>query len=144
MKKGKREGWELRKGRTENVPGKGREQVDEVVMVWTVVMRNKKQKRWTVQIFVKVNVSAKFITGWQNQWRDKTDWERQGRVRMFRWVLKRNPKRSFGVIDGHTEHDARRRKDTRTKGARWERSGTGSDKSEKDGVIQFFDLMGSF
>ena len=41
MKKGRREGGEMRKGDTEMVPGKEGEQVDGDVVAWTVVTRNK-------------------------------------------------------------------------------------------------------
>ena len=60
MKRGGREGREMRKGEMEMVLGKDSEQVDEDVMGWTVVTRNKKQKRRTVQIFAKVDDSKIF------------------------------------------------------------------------------------
>ena len=139
-------------------------QVDEDVMGWTVVTRNKKQKMRTVQIFVKVDDSKIFPLDVSPD--DKVyDVTKQIQtdedvyVTMYGRVLKRSEKlRSCGVTDGCTvqvtsrvrvggRHEEKRSKAGKKRnrdesGQQDQHVGSVSDKSpemlqsEKDGVIQ--------
>ena len=96
----------------------GREQVKKDVTSWTVVTRNKREKRRTIQIFVKVNESRTFPLDVSPD--DKVDdvikqiqSEEDVYVTLHGSVLKRSEKLKSEVTDGcMSRHgqDARRRK----------------------------------
>ena len=106
----KKEGGEIKKGEMEMVLGKEREQVKKDVTDWTVVTRNRRQRK-VVQIFVRVN-GSKATPIEVNLTNDKVEdvmrriqKDVDAYVTMHGRVLKRSERlKSCGVTDGCTIH----------------------------------------
>ena len=106
----KKEGGEMKKGEMEMVLGKEREQVKKDVTDWTVVTRNRRQRK-VVQIFVKVN-GSKATPMEVNLTNDKVEDvmrriqnDEDAYVTMQGKVLRTSEKlKSCGVTDGCTTH----------------------------------------